>query len=78
MQLSIFMFTSDALLPGFPDSVTENFAVLNRGRHLYLAERPSRWAFVHILVYVTSDALLTGFPDSLTDVRIVNDLLTLF
>jgi len=27
-----------------------NFAVLNRGRHLYSAERPSRWALTHILV----------------------------
>ena len=27
-----------------------NFVALNRGRHLYLTERPSRWAFAHILV----------------------------
>ena len=27
-----------------------NFAALNRGRHLYLAGRPSRWELVHILV----------------------------
>jgi len=27
-----------------------NLAALNRGRHLYLAGRPSRWALVHILV----------------------------
>jgi len=27
-----------------------NFAVLNRGRHLYSAGRPSRWALAHILV----------------------------
>ena len=26
-----------------------NFAALNRGRHLYSAERPSRWALAHIL-----------------------------
>jgi len=25
-----------------------NFAALNRGRHLYLARRPSRWALAHI------------------------------
>jgi len=25
-----------------------NFAALNRGRHLYLAGRPSRWALAHI------------------------------
>jgi len=28
-----------------------NFAALNRGRHLYSAGKPSRWAFAHILVY---------------------------
>ena len=27
-----------------------NFAALNRGRHLYSAERPSRWALAQILV----------------------------
>jgi len=27
-----------------------NFAALNRGRHLYSAGRPSRWALVHIQV----------------------------
>jgi len=27
-------------------------AALNRGRHLYLAGRPSRWALAHILVNV--------------------------
>jgi len=27
-----------------------NFAPLNRGRHLYSAGRPSRWALAHILV----------------------------
>ena len=34
-------------------SLTEdqpNFAALNRGRHLYSAGRPSRWALAHILV----------------------------
>jgi len=29
-----------------------NFAALNRGRHLYSAGRPSRWALAHILVCV--------------------------
>jgi len=29
-----------------------NFAVLNRGRHLYSAGRPSRWALAHILVII--------------------------
>ena len=28
-----------------------NFALLNRGRHLCSAGRPSRWALAHILVY---------------------------
>jgi len=27
-----------------------NFAALNRGRHIYSAGRPSRWALTHILV----------------------------
>jgi len=27
-----------------------NFAALNRGRHIYSAGRPSRWALAHILV----------------------------
>jgi len=30
-----------------------NFAALNRGCHLYLAGRPSRWALAHILVIVS-------------------------
>jgi len=29
-----------------------NFAALNRGRHLYLAGQPSRWALAHILVWL--------------------------
>ena len=29
-----------------------NFAALNRGRHLYSAGRPSRWALAHILVFL--------------------------
>ena len=28
-----------------------NFAALNRGRHLYLARRPSRWVLAHILAF---------------------------
>jgi len=31
-----------------------NFAALNRGRHVYLAGRPSRWALAHILVFLSS------------------------
>jgi len=30
-----------------------NFAELNRGRHLYSAGRPSRWALAHIVVIIT-------------------------
>ena len=35
-----------------------NFAVLNRGRHLYLAGRPSRWALAHIVVCIDFSALM--------------------
>jgi len=28
-----------------------NFAALNRGRHLYSAGRPSRWALAHISIF---------------------------
>jgi len=34
-----------------------DFAVLNRGRHLYLARRPSRWAFVHIFSFYSDSSL---------------------
>ena len=34
-----------------------NFAALNRGRHLCLAGRPSRWALAHILVFSVFDEL---------------------
>jgi len=34
-----------------------NFAALNRGRHLYSAGRPSRWALAHILVIFCSATL---------------------
>jgi len=41
-----------------------NFAALNRGRHLYLAGRPSRWALAHIssvvLGLVSSAKTLAG------------------
>jgi len=41
-----------ALLHGMHSSSGRqpNFAALNRGRHLYSAGRPSRWALAHILV----------------------------
>jgi len=34
-----------------------NFVALNRGRHLCLAGRPSRWALAHILVVQTITAI---------------------
>jgi len=39
-----------ALLHGTPAVGVSQTAVLNRGRHLYSAGRPSRWAPAHILV----------------------------
>jgi len=42
-----------ALLHGTPVlGVSQTFATLNRGRHLYSAGRPSRWASAHILVLI--------------------------
>jgi len=40
-----------------------NFAVLNRGRHLYSAGQPSRWVLAHILViiYTTPVSILISF-----------------
>ena len=37
-----------------------HFAALNRGRHLYSARRPSRWALAHILVVLVSLRLSIG------------------
>ena len=34
----------------YSSSAQPNFAALNRGRYLYWAGRPSRWAFAHIVV----------------------------
>jgi len=39
-----------ALLHGTGSGRQPNFAALNRGRHLYLAGRPSRWALAHFLI----------------------------
>ena len=39
-----------ALLHGTPVVGVTQTVALNRGRHLYLAGRPSRWALAHILV----------------------------
>jgi len=40
------------LLHGSSIGRQPNFAALNRGRHLYWAGRPSRWASAHILVFI--------------------------
>jgi len=40
-----------ALLHGTLVVGVSQTAALNRGRHLYSAGRPSRWALAHILVY---------------------------
>jgi len=39
-----------ALLHGTPAVGAGQTAALDRGRHLYLAGRPSRWASAHLLV----------------------------
>jgi len=41
-----------ALLHGTPVVGVSQTAAFNRGRHLYSAGRPSRWAFAHILVLI--------------------------
>jgi len=47
-----------ALLHGTHSSGRQpNFAALNRGRHLYSAERPSRWALARILVILVNCSL---------------------
>jgi len=45
-----------------------NFVVLNRGRHLYLAGWPSRWALAHILVFfvVASCVILSVLFDQVS------------
>ena len=40
-----------------------NFVVLNRGRHLYSAGRPSRWASAHILVIIIIISKRNGETD---------------
>jgi len=44
-----------ALLHGTLVVGVSQTAAFNRGRHLYLAGRPSRWAFAHISSYCFSD-----------------------
>jgi len=41
-----------------------NYAALYRGRHLYLAGRPSRWALAHILVKIENGItfLMLAYP----------------
>ena len=56
-----------------------NFAALNRGRHLYSAGRPSRWALAHIssYCYTSDDSHSTLYTYSLYSVewfKHVNDL----
>ena len=48
-----------ALLHGTLVVGVSQTAALNRGRHLYSARRPSRWAFAHILVRFVADLLPT-------------------
>jgi len=69
-----FCQVQHSLCVSYFDSVTArserqpNFAALNRGRHLYSAGRPSRWALVHILVLwcllKCSTFVRTGLPFS--------------
>jgi len=46
-----------ALLHGTPSGRQPDFAALNRGRHLYSAGRPSRWALAHISSEICSSAV---------------------
>jgi len=50
-----------ALLHGTLVVGVSQAAALNRGRHLYLAGRPSRWALAHILV---SAVILITVPEN--------------
>jgi len=47
-----------------------NFAALNRGRQLYLAGRPSRWALAHILV---SFFYVAGVSTTVKTVQVIDD-----
>ena len=49
-----------ALVHGSQVMRQPNFAALSRGRHLYSAGRPSRWALVYILVVCFLMLLLVG------------------
>ena len=54
-----------ALLHGTLAVGVSQTAALNRGRHLYLAGRPSRWALAHIssllMVYFVADIKISHF-----------------
>jgi len=50
-----------------------NFAALNRGRHLYSAGRPSRWALAHISSCVRFSSVLD--QDIRWEERLQNDLI---
>jgi len=49
-----------------------NFAALNRGRHLCLAGRPSRWALAHILVDYCSESITGGETEEEDSERVRN------
>jgi len=50
-----------ALLHGTLVVGVSQTAALNRGRHLYSAERPSRWALAHILVIIVIKIVITAY-----------------
>ena len=56
-----------ALLHGTPVVGVSQTAALDRGRHLYLAGRPSRWALAHILVVYNFGCMIAS--DALFDSR---------
>jgi len=45
--------------------VSQTFAALNRGRHLYSTGRPSRWALAHILVFNHLVSFIDGIRGTL-------------
>jgi len=54
-----------ALLHGTLAVGVSQTAALNRGRHLYSAGRPSRWALAHISSCYLHCSILTSIPDPL-------------
>jgi len=51
-----------ALLHGTVVVGVSQTAAFNRGRHLYSAERPSRWALTHILVAFKAESAPESTP----------------